>query len=388
MRFKKLIYLAMLACVSIALSACGSFELPSKKIEYKSAGKNQLPSLEVPPDLTRPGADNRFNVPNVNTKGSATYSDYSKDRNGRPQGSNVNATVLPTIQDARIERAGSQRWLVVKGDAAQIWPVVKDFWQEIGFIVNVETPAAGLMETDWAENRAKIDDGIIRRTLGRVLDTLYSTGTRDKFRTRLERGDSGTTEIYISHRGMEEVFTSADRQETRWQPRQAEPDLEVLMLSRLMVRFGVQEARAKQVLATASKTPLRATLSKAGGTSRLEVNDRFDRAWRRVGLALDRVGFTVEDRDRSKGLYFVRYIDPETDTKTTQGKQDKPGFIGRVVGSLKFWGNAPVKKKEQYQIAVRDVNSGAEVNVLTKEGREEQSETANRILTLLYDQLK
>jgi outer membrane protein assembly factor BamC len=367
----------------VLLAACSSFELPSKKIDYKSAGK--LPPLEIPPDLTRPSADDRFTVPDVSPKGTATFSDYSKDRAGRPQVSSGSSTVLPESGgDARVERSGSQRWLVVKGDPGKVWPVVKDFWQETGFIVNVEVPEAGVMETDWAENRAKIDDGFVRRTLGRLLDSAYSTGERDKFRTRLERGAEGTTEIYVSHRGMSEVYTTPNQDDTRWQPRKADPELEAEMLRRLMVRFGVQEARAKQQVASAVDTP-KASLAKQGGSGKLTLNEPFDRAWRRVGLALDRVGFTVEDRDRSKGLYFVRYIDPETDVKTTE---DKQGFFGRMVSGMKFWGNSPAKKNEQYQVAVRDIDAGAEVNVLTKEGRQESSATSDRILTLLYDQLK
>ncbi|MEQ1774694.1 MAG: outer membrane protein assembly factor BamC [Burkholderiales bacterium] len=378
-------FVQMLCCVAagVLLAACSSIEIPTKKIDYKSSGK--LPPLEIPPDLTRPSADDRFTVPDINPKGTATASDYYKDRAGRPQVSSSSASVLPEGGgDARVERSGTQRWLVVKGDPAKIWPVVKDFWQETGFIVNVEMPEAGVMETDWAENRAKIDDGFVRRTLGRVLDSIYSTGERDKFRTRLERGAAGTTEIYVSHRGMEEVFTSSEKDQTKWQPRKPDPGLEAEMLTRLMTRFGVQEARAKQQVASGADTP-KASLAKQRGGGKLMLNEQFDRAWRRVGLALDRVGFTVEDRDRSKGLYFVRYIDPETDVKT---KDEKQGFFGRVVSGMKFWGNSPAKKNEQYQIAVRDIDAGAEVNVLTKDGRPEASATSERILTLLYDQLK
>ena len=363
------------AVATLALISCSSFELPSKKIDYKSAGK--LPPLEVPPDLTRPSGDDRFTVPDVNPKSSATYSAYSKDRSGQPQA--VSSSVLPQQRDARIERSGTQRWLVVKGEPAAMWPVVKDFWQETGFIINVEIPEAGVMETDWAENRARIPDGIIRNTLGKLLDAVYSTSERDKFRTRLERGsETGTTEVYISHRGMEEIYTSAAQDQTRWQPRPPNPELEAEMLRRLMVRFGVQEERAKaQLVATGSAVP-RATLSRGQGT--LSLNEQFDRAWRRVGLALDRVGFTVEDRDRSKGLYFVRYIDPEIDNKTAENK----GWLSK----LKFWGSSDKPKTEQFRVLVKDAESGAEINVLNKDGVREQSETANRILSLLYEQLK
>jgi outer membrane protein assembly factor BamC len=356
------------------LGACSSFEIPTKKVDYKSSTK--LPPLEIPPDLTRPGGDDRFAVPDA-PKGSATFSDYNKGRSGRPQVSSAQQTVLPNIGDVRVERAGSQRWLVVPGTPDKLWPLVKEFWQETGFVVNVEVPEAGVMETDWSENRAKIPETGLRGLFGKALDSLYSTSERDKFRTRLEPGaQPGTTEIYVSHRGMEEVYITEGQDQLRWQPRKADPDLEAEMLRRLMVRFGAENEQAKTRIASAKVEPQ----AKLGGGT-LALNDQFDRAWRRVGLALDRIGFTVEDRDRSKGLYFVRYIDPNADVKTTEEK----GWLSR----LKFWGSSPkAQSKEQYRIQVQGDAAGAEVRVLDKEGAREQSETANRILTLLYDQLK
>jgi len=377
MRLLKILAVLGCAVASLTLVSCKSIEIPSKKIDYKSS--SQLPQLEIPPDLTRPGSDDRFVVPDVNPKGSATFSAYSKERSGEKRA--VSSIVLPQVDDARIERAGTQRWLVVRGDPDKLWPVVKDFWLETGFVVNVELPEAGVMETDWAENRANIPDGGIRGLLGKVLDTMYSTSERDKFRTRLERStQSGMTEIYISHRGMEEVFVSADKDQTKWQPRPPNPDLEAEMLRRLMVRFGVQEDRAQAQLMAAQSTP-RARLTQKDGAGMLSLDEQFDRAWRRVGLALDRVGFTVEDRDRSKGLYFVRYIDPGIDNKAADNK----GWLSK----FKFWGGGDEKNRnEQYRILVKDVAAGAEINVLNKEGAREQSETASRILTLLYEQLK
>ncbi len=363
----------------LALAACSSVELPTKKIDYKSSTK--LPSLEIPPDLARPGGDERFSVPDSGAgKGTATYSDYNKDRASRPQAASAQA-VLPNIENVRIDRAGTQRWLVVPGTPEQIWPTIKEFWQQTGFVVNVETPEAGVMETDWSENRAKIPETGIRGFVGRALDSLYSTSERDKYRTRLERGTQpGTTEIYVSHRGMEEVYISEGKDQLRWQPRKPDPDLEAEMLRRMMVRFGVEGERAKTQVA-AGKVEPQAKLSRAADGSMLSLNDQFDRAWRRVGLALDRVGFTVEDRDRSKGLYFVRYIDPDADLKTTEEK----GWLSK----LKFWGSSPkIQSKEQYRILVQGEGAGAEVRVLDKDGTREQSDTANRILALLYDQLK
>jgi len=378
---------ALLAIATLLVTGCSSVSelLDQNKVDYKSASQNRLPPLEVPPDLARPSPDNRYVVPDVNPSGTATYSAYSRDRAGKPAISN--SEVLPKIDNARVERAGTQRWLVVQGSPDQLWPTVKTFWQELGFIVNVEMPEAGVMETDWAENRAKLSDGFIRNAFTKLLDSVSSTSERDKFRTRLERGvGSNTTEIYISHRGLTEVYenTTGDSKRTVWQPRPADPELEAEMLRRLMVRFGVQEARANAELQQAAVAP-RARITRAqDGAGHLYVDDQFDRAWRRVGLALDRVGFTVEDRDRSKGLYFVRYVDPDADARSKK----ETGFLSK----LAFWRSTPDPKERnsQYRIAVRDGSGSAnsQVNVLDKDGELDRSDTANRILTLLYEQFK
>lgn len=372
----KTVFTALAA--TLLLAACDSLpSLQGDKIDYKSAGK-KLPPLEVPPDLTRPTADDRYAVPDINPKDGATFSAYSKERSATPDPSK--STVLPSQENARIERSGSQRWLVVKGEPDAVWNMVKEFWQETGFIVNVENPDAGVMETDWAENRAKIPEGGIRGLLGKVIDTVYSTSERDKFRSRLERStEPGMTEVYISHRGMEEVYVTANSEQTKWQPRPPDPDLEAEMLRRLMTRFGVKQERAKAV-AAAAQAPVRATLLKGREGGMLSVNDQFDRAWRRIGLALDRVGFTVEDRDRSKGLYFVRYIDPDADNKTAQSK----GFFAK----LNPFRSKQKPSGERFSIQVTDGGSVSQVSVLDKDGDQEKSATANRILSLLYEQLK
>lgn len=312
--------LPLFLMVAMAASGCGMIE--SKKIDYKSAGK--LPTLEVPPDLTAPTGDNRYAIPDTQGSGTATLSTYSQERKTAPSGAQ---TLLPTQDKARIERSGSQRWLVVQASPQQVWPVIKDFWQETGFIVNLESPETGLMETDWAENRANIPQDAIRRSIGKLLDSVYSTAERDKFRTRIEAGKEGT-EIYISHRGMMEVYATEGKDQTKWQPRPSDPELEAEMLRRLMLRFGVEENRAQTLLAK-QQAPEQARIVKEAGGPALEMDESFDRAWRRVGLALDRVGFAVEDRDRSKGVYFVRYIDPEIDNAS---KKDEGIFA-----KFAFW---------------------------------------------------
>jgi outer membrane protein assembly factor BamC len=355
--------------------------LQGEKIKYKGAG--QLPSLDIPPDLSSPSRDDRYAVPDVNPQGSATLSTYNAERGGAVRAGTTE--LLPNVAKVRIERAGTQRWLVVPEAPEKVWPVVKEFWQGLGFMVKTELPEAGVMETDWAENRAKIAEDPIRNLLGKVIDAVYSTGERDKFRTRLERGtEPGTTEIYISHRGMVEVYSTADKIATVWQSRPADSELEAEFLRRLMVRFGVEDARAKAQLANNDVTLERAKLVRGGaGAGKLELTETFDRAWRRVGLALDRVGFTVEDRDRSKGYYFVRYVDPQIDGQKNPEKDS--GFLSK----LAFWKTDKSGiKAEQYRVVVTQANSLSEVQVQDKDGQQDNSDTGRRILSLLHEQLK
>ncbi|OIQ80081.1 outer membrane protein assembly factor BamC [mine drainage metagenome] len=376
------IYLSTLLLSALLLAGCSGTLLQSKTIDYQSASKQQLPSLEVPPDLTTPKRDDRYAVPEISAnKGSATYSAYTGDQ-GAQAAAPASSEVLPHVPNMHIERDGSERWLVVSGMTPDaLWPIIKSFWQEHGFIINVDRPEAGIMETDWAENRANLPQDIIRRTLGKVFDSLYSTAQRDKFRTRLERGTvPGTTDIFISHRGMDEVYIDEGKSQTRWQPRAPDPGLEAEMLRLLMVRLGAGEAQAKALVA-APQTVAHAQLVQAGaGAGSLRVAEPFDRAWRRVGLALDRVGFTVEDRDRSKGLYFVRYLDPEVQAK--QGK----GFLDKLM----FWksGKSDITDKEQYRIYVKGETDSSTVQVLSSKGDVAQTETAKKILQLLFEQLQ
>ena len=376
--------ISIAVAAAFALGACTTTTglLDGNKVDYKSAG--QLPSLEVPPDLTTPTRDNRYIVPDTG-KSSATLSGYQADRAQQAKTGNTNTSVLPTIERMRVERAGSQRWLVVAEPPEKLWPLVRDFWQENGFLIALNIPEAGVMETDWAENRAKIPQDFIRSMLGKLVDQIYSTAERDKFRTRLERNDEGGSEIYVSHRGMVEVATAdRERMRTMWTPRAPDAELESEFLRRLMVRLGTQEEKAKQLVATSVPAPARAAVQAGiGGFETLEVFEPFDRAWRRIGLALDRVGFTVEDRDRQKGQYFVRYAD--TDSMEMAKKDDEKGLLAK----LQFWKSTDLTvKAEQYRVHVRQFAGKCVVQILTKDGAQANTETTRRIVALLHEQLK
>jgi outer membrane protein assembly factor BamC len=362
---------ALVAMVLLAGCSTLSNVMQGDKIDYKSSGKSG-PSLDVPPDLSQLTRDTRYMVPGA----AVTANAY--------QVGQASTVVLPTavsaVGDVRIERSGSQRWLVVKRPADKLWTPVRDFWLESGFLLAIDQENLGIMETDYAENRAKISQDFIRESVGKLFDSLYSTGERDKFRTRFERNAAGETEIYVSHRGMTEVVTgtegtSKQGDSTVWQPKPADPELEAEFLRRIMVKLGVEQDQSRAIIAG---TPVKATsrVTKVNGAPAVQMDEGFDRAWRRVGLALDRTGFTVEDRDRTKGVYFVRYVDPATDKK-------EPGFFGKL-----FSGSGPATPPLKYRVSVNSQGESTVVSVLNDQGSLESSPNAQRIVQVIADDLK
>lgn len=359
--------------------------LPEQEAAYKSS--KSAPPLEVPPDLSSATLTDSMLVPSL-AQGSATYSAYvNNGAQGQPA---ALSGVLPQSSGVRVERAGSERWLVVDVPPGVVWPKVRDFWLSQGFLIQMEDPSIGIMETDWSEKNEKFDGGAVNNFMSKLSSQLYGATTRDMFRTRLEHGNiPGSTEVYVSHRGAEYVSTgkvsrSLDATGTDevhvWQPRPSDPELEAEMLNRLVITFGVKQEAASTLVATAAERPPRARIVRDGeGAQALDLQDNFSRAWRRTGLALDRVGFTVEDRDRSRGLYYVRYVD--TDKADTEGDDS-------FFGSLKFWGDDDKRGHTEYLVSLVGKQSTTQVIILDTEGKRENSETADRILGLLYAQLK
>jgi outer membrane protein assembly factor BamC len=356
----------VLALASL-LSGCSL--LQEDKIDYKSAAK--APTLEIPPDLTQLRKESRYAIEST----SATASGFQNASSRLVDA----GTAVNALGNAKIERQGNQRWLVTTQSADKVWEPLREFWTSNGFVLVTDAPDVGIMETEWAENRAKLPQDFIRRTLGKVLDSLYSTGERDKFRTRVERNAQGGVEIYITHRGMIENYTDVQKDRTIWQPRPSDPELEIEFLRRLMVKLGTTPEAAKTATVAASSTETSSQVSSINGQPVIVLQDNLDRAWRRTGVALDRSGFTVEDRDRSAGMYFVRYVAAGTTTEPT-------GLLGRLFTSKKDTPSTLTK----YQINLTSSGENqSTLRVLTASGQPQPSaQDAERILKLIAAELR
>jgi outer membrane protein assembly factor BamC len=378
------------AALALTLAGCSTIDslFTTDKVDYRAAAR-QTGGLDVPPDLSQLAKDSRAQVQG----GSITASSLNANRGGPAAAGSgampANSVAPNSVGDLRIERNGNGRWLRTALPPEQLWPLLRTFWQDLGLEVAREQADLGVMETNWAENRAKLPQDFIRSTVGKVFDGLYSTGERDLYRTRVERSADGKgTDVFISHRGMQEVYTSQGRDQTAWQARPSDPYLEAEMLSRLMLKLGGRAEDAKAVMASAGAPAAKPSSIAIGGETEprvrrplsevpesLAVNEGFERAWRRVGLSLDRHGFTIEDRDRAQGLFFLRYADPE------QAGQDEPNFFQRLFGAK---ASTPVR----YRVSVKSEGERSTVRVLDDKGQVQTNDNAKRILSMLMDDLR
>lgn len=378
-----------LAAVACLMAACTTTStdgfFSGEKVDYGNAGAKSKP-LEVPPDLSQLAGDARYRpqggVVSASTAAAPGATSPVAAAAGAPM------VALNAAGDLRIERQGQLRWLVAPAAPEVLWPRVRAFWEANGFAIEVEEAAVGVMETNWNENRAKLPKDAARNMLGGLLKSFFDTGERDRFRTRIERTEGGS-EIYISHRSVQEVFIDQTREQTTWRVGPNDPDLEAEMLSRLMVALGATEESARAAVAaapagaataatTAATTrPPRARLLDTPGVAALEMDESFDRAWRQVGLTLDRSGFTVEDRDRAAGVYYVRYVDPKT------AGQEEPGFWARMFGDTSN-PQAPVR----YRVALQGDERKTTVSVLTSAGGTDVGENGRRIAERLAADLR
>jgi outer membrane protein assembly factor BamC len=355
------------AVATTGCSSVGDF-LSGDKVDYRSSGA-QTVKLDVPPDLSQLPGQTRY--------GQVTASTVSASSLMRADKADANV-VLPQSTTVKLERQGQTRWLSVNLPPEAVAEQVRSFWLDMGFELTTDKADLGLFETNFNENRAKVPQDGVRKALGKVFEALYDTGERDQYRTRIER-TAGGCEVYITHRGLSEEFEDAKKERTTWKVRPSDPGLEAEMLSRLMVKLGAPKDAATAAKAVAA-APVAANTAlarlDASGVN-LSVDADFDTAWRRVGLALDRSGFTVENRDRKNGNYEVRLSDSDVEA-------NKPGFFKRLFSSSA----ASYDGLSRYNVkVVGQSRSNTLVSVTDDKGNTSKSDTAKRIAKQLLDEL-
>ncbi len=377
---------AAAASVVVALSGCSALgiDFTDEKVQYESS--NSRAPLEIPPDLDQISRTDRYNIPTrpqiVSANAEAAKAQQQAIANGE-----VPSEVLPQTEVAKVVREGAVRYVHVNEPPEKVWPLLQDFWATVGLIVKSQDSTTGVMQTEWAENKANLPKDIIRATLGKAIDFVYDTGTRDQYRARMERADDGTTNIYITHRQMVEVLKGPQQDSTIWQPGPSDPELEAVMLTKLAQQleheFNPSAKPQEQVqldeLEAIKYKPMSEVINDAeGNPESVLISEPFDRAWRRVGVALDRAGFEVVDRDRSQGVFIISYLDPDYEAQ----KKSEQGFFANLFSKTK--NVEPV----QYRLRLAPEGDTTRVTVLSVDGRADETGVAPRILTLVGEQTR
>lgn len=377
----------LLLSLSLALNGCESLglgkELPDQRLAYKRQ-REAAENLEIPPDLLAGSFEDALEIPGGER--AATFSEYAGSRAQRQQVAAQGGEVLPSFQGVELKRRGDDRWLEVQAPPQAVWPRLVAFWREQGILLVEQNPKVGLMRTDWLENRAEIRKDFITRMVSKIAEGLYSTATRDQYTLRIEEGlKPGTTEIRLTHRGMSERLIEGglgDSSRTIWEPSGSDREKEAEMLRRLMVYLGAPPSKAEgpgTEVAAAQVVGANSRLISENGVPVILIPQPFRNSWRLIGIALDRAGFAVEDRDQSQGIYYVRYAGRETSAEAP-----KPGLISR----LAFWRKPKVDPVKQYQVKVSGNEQESRVTVLAADGSPDTSAEGQRILGLIQEQLR
>lgn len=309
-------HFASILILTFGLAACTSTGEP----DY--GGTQTLPPLEVPPDLTSVPTDSSFGLP------AASAANPSAQQKNTPMVGST-GSVYPEFKGASIVRAGTQRWAVVQSKPETLWVSIRTFLIKLGWAIESENPKTGIMQTGWKETQPLVAD---KGFLSGIFSKVGSTSLKDRFRFRLEHsGRVGETELYVSHLMLEEVVVSGggvDVVETRWQPRASDPDREAEMLNLFLRYLESGRIDKKEPDAKVSKVASRTVLGQdKDGYPVIKLDDPMNTAWRRLGIALDRTGFLVQDRDQAKRVYYV-YLDAAS-------KKSRGAFAGLFGGKKK-----------------------------------------------------
>lgn len=376
----RFILLFLLAALASGCSWSKKDKEPEQKVLTDYRESSERSPLEIPPDLSSESVSKTMSVPQYRQPAATQQAPQVATQPAAAVPAGSSTQTAGDVPKMYIERAGSQRWLVVYQSASETWTEVRDYILASGLVLERDDKDAGILETGWADNYAK---DVLRGTqkyLGKWIGSLYTTGSRDKFRIRVEPGRlAGTSEVYLSHRGMIEkavIDNNVDPVRTVWEPIPPDANIEAEMLALLMVEMGASQAEASTSIAAADKAVDRASIVNGNGQPSLIVFDTIDIAWRRVGQTLDRVGFSVEDRDISKREYFVRYADPELNNK-------KPGFFSKM-----FKKDKDTIEDDIYRISLIEDSQQTRVEVTAKDGSAAPEKVTTQIVKLLHEQLK
>ncbi len=189
----------------------------------------------------------------------------------------------------RIQKLGEDSWVLIAEAPGQVWPQVRSFLTSAGISVARIDARAGIIETGWVE--------------------LQEQPLASRFRVRIEQGvQRGTSEMHVL-----QMIQAGDVD--NWPATSDNPEQEAEMLQALAQYIANSAGTApvsmvadQQIEAT-GKIALRES---PDGEAYIALQLPYDRAWASLGRALQKSTFEVTDRDRSAGMYYTRFMGPDS----------------------------------------------------------------------------
>lgn len=332
----------LLLAAALGLAGCGMFQklgLPDKRTAYQKS--QDMAVLEVPPDLTLTRGEYQALIPGEAE--STTLSEFERQRDRRlKRGSKV-------LGSGEFE---DEQWLALRGGVAEIWPGLREFWREQGYVADLDDVELGVLETAWKE------DGF----------------ARNRFRVSAEPDKDGVILFLTGER--------EERAEGVWFPVARDPALEKRALREISRHFYGEVEIAPSSLAATRARPVapasspRAVIQSLGkGKFYLVMPREFSLAWRDTEALLRNAGYDIERSDPATGVYYFLYFRPA-------GQAPKQGVLAR----LKFWGEDEAEDVGiPYQLSLTGVGETTELIVMDGAGEWLASAEAGAILETLKD---
>jgi outer membrane protein assembly factor BamC len=316
--------------------------------------------LIVPPDLS---SERIGEVPALGRQRSATFSEFARGE-GRD-----GAAVLPEPPGMQVQRSGQTRWLRIDARPEEVWVWLNDFAEEFNIPVIRSSESLGVIESDWMPRPLGLSGGVFM-----PLELEADAPVLEQYTFRLDSGDrADRTLVFVAHRRA--MSDNGD-----WTPRDGDRGREAEALRTFMVHLGINEVMAARDIAAAQEEDAFSRIMRdSDDRLTLVIAESFLQGWRRVGLAIDRAGFTVEDRDRSERLYLVRY-DPSAEA-------DRSGrsFFSR----LAFWRTREAQLEPgNYAIRLGSDGGSTTVWITDEDGDAVDEGLSEQLLVLIQEQLR
>ncbi len=377
----KSLVVVLLIIGAMNLAACGG---SSADLQYLDS--RVMPDLEVPPDLTMDVVDSKFELP-------AVFS-------GDGAGTENSIPVLASVDSVKLEGHSDFYWLSIDESVDNLYQLVKDFWASEGYTLAMDEPVIGVMKTNWVFNKEGQEDedkGFLAKLFSNEDQDLSES--QDQFKTRIARGAGATaSQIYITHRGTEykPVLLSGQEQkynqanlirpeeDDNWGIRISEPELEVEMLSLLMLYLGLRQVEVDQQLKNIKLFSPRASIhtdytgDETENETYILVKDEYTRTWNRVLHQLERLNVNVISADTKDGFSNKNVLLVETDIEI---EKDVSGFFS-------FSPKMETVKKRIKLIFSEESHDLTRIDMETDDGKADSSPEGIQFLTLLYQYIK